>query len=142
MASKWVQMEHRKLSLFDLCLHKFLTDVSWKEILTNVGRQWVLKAPGASNPSERLEWLRWAAKFDNANYSKDRDSEGAEGYRFTLPVELQDREAEERLAKRQVLLFAPHQCRELLSRGTQLNPTQLDSCGVNYKRLQNGTKTK
>jgi hypothetical protein len=134
-AHKWVKMEHRRFSLLDLCLNRFPTDVSWKNALTDVGQQWVRKASGASNQRERLEWLRWAAKFNDANWSKGRNSEGVEGYRFTLPVELHDKEAEEWLAKRQVLLFAPHQCRELLSQATRLNPAQLDQLWTHLQQF-------
>jgi hypothetical protein len=132
---EWEKMEHRKLSLHGICLHKFRTEPSWRELFSEVRTVWILNAEAAEKKEERLAWLRWAARFDQANWSTRQNPDGTVYHQFALPKELEDQQAEKLHAERAVLLSAPFQCRELLSKQTKLKTDELERLWNHLKEV-------
>jgi hypothetical protein len=81
---QWEMMEHRRLSLHDLCLQKLLIDPAWRDLLSEIKQAWLSNAESTSDNDERLLWLRWAAKFDPANWSTLQNAEGSNYFEFAL----------------------------------------------------------
>jgi hypothetical protein len=123
---QWEMMEHRWLSLHDLCLQKLLIDPAWRDLLSEIRQAWLSNADNTSDNDERLLWLRWAAKFDPANWSTLQNAEGSNYFEFALPEHLRDQVGEELNAKRQVLFGAPMQCRKWITNQTRFNSEELE----------------
>jgi hypothetical protein len=132
---EWEKMEHRGLTLHDVCLHKFRIEPSWRELFSEVRATWILNAEATEKKEERLEWLRWAARFDQANWSTQQNPDGTVYDQFALPKELEDQQAEKLHTERADLLSAPIQCRELLSKQTKLKTDELEQLWKHLKEV-------
>ncbi len=102
------------------------TSQAWRGLLSEIRQAWLSNAESTSDNDDRLLWLRWAAKFDPANWSTLQNSEGSNYFAFALPEDLRDQAAEELIKKRHVLFSAPMQCRKWITNQTCFNSEELE----------------
>ena len=125
---QWNSLPGRKTWLLEDCCQWYLMNPDFGPVLEEVSALWRNEASNLpADSEEQLSLLRWASNFDRSAWKETTTPDGKKGWELNRPTELRDIDAEKKQSRRKILMSAPLQCNEVLTKRPQLPENQFDS---------------